>query len=272
MGEKVIQFPTVKASEQAEPATYNRIDNNLFREIVNAGIGWLAKNPEAAINQVKEELVRFYHPEVEEGPLAAAAVTAYKLYKQRVETEKKHQKEWEEATAAAEAWFAEHPADLRHPAKVAQDILNELKPDCGGISKLTAAVAQVQEPLHKKKKEELWEKCLSSAEQHFTVNSRDKRHPGHIAEEINHRITSRISRITSRISEEEIHPYRMLTAAVAQAQKRYKEKERKELSCSGVFFLERKERIKKPGSAARRGQNNGSERAKGGGKKRGVKG
>lgn len=226
MGEKVVQLLVRKQDAQIKPR--NRINDDLFKEIVSTGIGWMAKNSEATVNQVKAELIRFYYPEVEVGPVIAAAVTAYKLYKQRIETEKKHREEWEEATAATEIWFTKH-SDLRHPAKTAQDILNELKPNCG-LSKLTAAVAQAQEPLRQKKKDELWKECLSSAEQHFAANPGDKSHPGQIAEEINRLIAE-------QISEWDTHPYRMLTAAVARIQKRYQTKKRDELSASGVLFM-----------------------------------
>ena len=100
------------------------------------------------------------------------------------------------------------------------------------------------------------EHCLKEVDAYFAVNPKNfYRHPARIAKEINE-------------AREYVLPFRMLTAIVGKQQEVLREKERKRSVAVANDFR----KVKKPGSAARRGKGSDHRIKKSGAKKRGVKG
>lgn len=233
-----------------------RIDDDLFREIVNAGKAWLSdkENSDATVDELYEHLA-FVFNKINKGAVGNAAGTAFKFYGQ-------HQTLWNNAVNVVDQWYKKNSNDFREPFEVGHAIMEQLRPEVGE-KKLIAAICQYQssDEFQKRKKNWLFQRCEGVAKD-YLGKTFDNRHPGEIAQEIIDNCKK------GDPLPQSILP--MLTRAVANLQDELRQAERKRLTAS--YGGGRK--IKKPGSAARRhnGHNSKAKVRMAGAKKRGVKG
>ena len=228
------------------------IDNDLFKEIVSAGKEWKKENPDATAQQVIEHLA-FVFNDVDESVVGKAGTIAHKLSSQ-------HQELWNNAVEVVAKWYKENLDDFRSPSEVGRDIMTKLKPEAGE-KKIVKAVwlHQDSDEFQARRKSWIFKRCEGATNSHLGETF-DNRRPGEIAQEI---IDNR------RESNKDSLPPSMLTKAVANHLNKLREAERKRLTTS----YSGGQKIKKPGSVAKRHNgHNGPRLKKAGAKKRGVKG
>lgn len=230
------------------------IDDDFFRGIVGAGKKWKKENPDATVQQVIKHLI-FVFNDVDESVVGKAGTIAHKFSSQ-------HQTLWNNAVEVVARWYEDKPDDFRNPSEVGRDIMDQFKPEVGK-KKLIAAIYQHQSSneFQTRRKNCVFQRC-ESATNNYIGKTFDNRHPGEIAQEI---IDNRKAKGSDSFPQS-ILP--MLTRAVANRQDELRQAERKRLTAS----YSGGQKVKKPGSVAKRHNGHISKVRMAGAKKRGVKG
>ncbi len=233
-----------------QPQRPSRIDNDFFYEIVDVGKVWLFKNQNATVKNLHEYLVFLYN-KVDKGVLGKAAGMAFKFYKAEIK-----------ATEVVLKWYEQKPNDFRKPREVGLDIMFKFKPEVGEKKIIKAVwLYQDKDEFYDRKKSWRFQRC-EGAVNNYIGKTLDGRHPGEIAQEI-------IDNYKAKGSDsfpQSILP--MLTRAVANHLNKLREAEHKRLTASHGGG----QKVKKPGSVARRHNGHISKVRMAGAKKRGVKG
>lgn len=218
-----------------QPSKTSRINDDLFHEIVDVGIGKKAKCPEITVEKLHEYLISLY-PHEDQVILGKAAASACKVVKKQLAENERHRKERQEAERAVEAFLKKNPNNfLRDLKEIVDDIF--LDKTIGvetSRGKLIKAVADKQNNL-------LWEICTRETKNYFVANPKDLKRSSLIAKKINE------TRITQGKHE---LPDWMLARAVDEKQEALREKKRQRSIAAANNFRG----VKKPHSASKRGE------------------